>query len=93
MLPRQRLDAVLVHDAYQLLKNEKQITFQEANGNGGAHSGEDAETGRVGDGLLPALLVLLGLPLLIVTAGWLLRMMDGAGWIGTYLMDGAKVSG
>jgi hypothetical protein len=92
VLPCQHLDAVLIHDAYQLFENEEQVTLQEANGNGGAHSGEDTEAGRVGDGLFLALLVLLGLPLLIVAAGWLLRMMDGASGIGTYLMDGANVA-
>ena len=92
MLPRQHLDAVLVHDAYQLLKDEKQVTLHQANRNGGADSGEDTEAGRVGDGLFLALLLLLGLPLLIVAAGLLLRMMDRAGWIGAHLMDGANVA-
>ena len=92
MLPRQHLDAVLVHEAYQLLKDEKQVTFHQANRDGCADSGEDAEAGRIGDGLFLALLLLLGLPLLIVAAGWLLRMMDGAGWVGADLVDGANVA-
>ena len=79
MVPRQHLHAVLVHDAYELFKDEQQVTFHEANGNGCAHSGEDTEAGRIGDGLFFALLLLLGLALLIVAAGWLLRMMDRAG--------------
>ena len=80
MLPRQHLDAALVHEAYQLLKDEKQVTFHQANRDGCADGGEDAEAGRIGDGLFLALLLLLGLPLLIVAAGWLLRMMHRAGW-------------
>src|SRR6187402_1348256 len=92
MLPCQHLDAVLIHDAHQLFENEEQVTLQETNGNSGAHSGEDTEASRIGDGLLLALLVLLGLPLLIVAAGWLLRMMNGAGWIGTYLVDSSNVA-
>ena len=91
MLPRQHLHTVLVHDTYQLLKDEEQVPLHQANGNGGAHSRQDTEAGRGGDGLFLALLVLLGLPLLIVAAGWLLWMMDGAGWIGTYLVDRANV--
>jgi hypothetical protein len=61
VLPCKHLDAILIHDAYELLKDEKQVAFQEANGDGGAHSGENTEASRVGDGLFLALLVLLGL--------------------------------
>jgi len=92
MLSRQHLDAVLVHDAYQLLKDEKQATLHQANTNGCAHSGKDTEASRVGDGLFLALLILLGLPLVSVAAGWLLCMMHRASSIGTHLVDGGNVA-
>jgi hypothetical protein len=79
MLPCQPLDAVLVHDTHQLLKDEEQVTFEQAYWNSGADGSKDAEAGCIGDGLLLALLFLLGLPLLIVATGWLLRMMHWAG--------------
>jgi hypothetical protein len=34
VVPRQHLHAVLVHDAYELFKDEQQVTFHETNGNG-----------------------------------------------------------
>jgi hypothetical protein len=64
----------------------------QANRDSGADGGEDAKPGRVGDGLFLALLLLLGLPLLIVAVGLLLRMMHRAGWIGAHLMDGANIA-
>src|ERR1700691_582240 len=85
MLPRQRLDAPLIHESYQLLKDEKQVTFHQPHRHGGAHSGEHAQAGSVSDGLLFALLLLLGLRFLILAAGFLLRMMNRAVGISAYL--------
>ena len=79
MVPRQRLDTAFVHQAYQFLKGEKQVTFHQTDSYGGTHSGEDPEAGSVGDSLFLALLLLLGLPLLIIAAGLRLGMLDRAG--------------
>jgi len=91
MLPRQCFDAALVHQAYQLLKDEKQVTLHQTDRDSGAHSRENTKAGCVGYGLLLPLLLLLGLPLRIVAAGLRLGMMHRAGWIGTHLVDGANV--
>lgn len=49
------------------------------------------QAGRAGNRFLAAAVGLLGLPCLIVAAGLLLRVMHGAGEIGTHLMDGSHV--
>jgi hypothetical protein len=55
VLTCQHPHAGLVHDAYQLLKDEAQVTLHEPDGHGSIHSGEKAEAGCVGDGLLSIL--------------------------------------
>src|SRR6185437_2953692 len=54
-------------------------------------SSQDAEAGCVSDGLLSALLLLLGLPLLIA-AGLLFRMMDRTSGACADLMYGADIA-
>ena len=56
------------------------------------HSGEDAEAGSVGNGLVLALLLMFGLLLLIVAAGLLLGMMDRAGCVRADLVDATNVA-
>jgi hypothetical protein len=92
MLSRQHLKTWFFHEAYQLLDDEKQVTLHQANRHGCTHSGEDAETGSVGDGLLLALLLMFGLLLIFVAAGLLLGMMDRAGCVRADLVDAANVA-
>ena len=92
MLPGQHLDAVLIHDADQLLKDEEQVALEETNRDSGTDGSENTEAGRVGDSLFLALLFLFCLPVLIVAAGCLLGMMHRTGWIRAHLMDGANVA-
>jgi hypothetical protein len=66
MLPCQHFEAAFVDKRYQLFQNEKQVTFDQSHRNCGAHSGENTEVGCVRDGMFPALLLLLALPLGIV---------------------------
>jgi len=73
----QGLDAALIHQTDQLLKNEKQVTLHQRTDTA-AHSSEDAETRSIGDGLLFPLLFLLGLPFFIIAATLLLWMMHRA---------------
>jgi hypothetical protein len=62
----------------------QQVAFQQTHGNGCADGAEDANPGGVGDSLLLAPLLLLCLPLCIVAAGLLRRVMDGARRIDYY---------
>jgi hypothetical protein len=58
-LPRQRLDAALIHKRHKLLDHKQQVTFQQPNRDSRPNCREDTKPGGVGDRLLLALLLLV----------------------------------
>ena len=62
MLTRQRLNARLIQDCDQLLQNEKEITLEQTHWNGDGDGRENTKPGSVRNGLVVALLLLLGYP-------------------------------
>jgi hypothetical protein len=91
VLPRQHLDAALIHKEQQPLDDRQQVTLHQAHRDSGTDGGKDAKAKGVGNGLLLPLLFLFGLPLPIIAVGSLLGMMHRAGEIGAHLVDGADV--
>ena len=92
MLTRQRLDTGLIQDADQPLQNEDKVTLEQAHWNGGGDGREDTKSGCVGDGLVAALLLLLGLPSCLIPSAGLLGMMYRAIHVCAYLVDGANIT-
>ena len=86
--------APLVHQRGKPLRNKQQIALHQSHGDGGGDGGECTNADGSGNRLLATLLLLLRLELCIVRAGagWLLRVMHGAGRIGAHLVDGAHIA-
>jgi hypothetical protein len=84
VLPRQGLEPPFVQERSNLVEDELQITLEETYRNGCADGAENANSGRVGDSLFSAPLLLLCFPFPIV-AGVLGGMMDGASGIAAHL--------
>ena len=81
-IPGENLDAPLLQLGKQTLDNENEVALGEAHRHGGDDGGKDAQAYGVGNRLLAALLLLLGLDALV--SGWplLLRAVDGAFGVG-----------
>jgi hypothetical protein len=92
MLTRQRLDARFIQGRHKLLQNEEEIALEQSPRDGGGDGREDAKSGRVGDGLVTALLLLLCLPSNLIPSAGLLGMMYRAGHVGAYLVDSTNIT-